>query len=128
MFQKVFPHTRTQNLTWLNSVAWPGYNGAKGWDLAMVNMTYGNEAGMAWHYSHAVILIEVPKRGERLGLTDFFGFWQFIINSVFGDLTVGQRLVSKLLLPLSPLLRTHKSVTFPLMFPFELVDSQYSPL
>jgi len=30
-----------------------------------VNIKYGNEAEMAWSYSHAVILIDVPKRGER---------------------------------------------------------------
>jgi len=59
MFQSAFPHERRRNLTWLNSANWVGA------DVAMVNMTYGNQAEMAWHYSHAVILIDIPKRGER---------------------------------------------------------------
>jgi hypothetical protein len=49
-------------VTWLNSVSKAG---EAGWEVAAINLTYGNETSMAWHYSHAVILIEVPKRGAR---------------------------------------------------------------
>lgn len=34
-------------------------------ELAMVNLTYGNEASLEWCYSHAAILVTVPARGER---------------------------------------------------------------
>ena len=61
MFQDAWPHARMRNLTWLNSTNGQGIN------VAIVNITYGNQAEMAWHYSHAVIPIEVPKRGQRLG-------------------------------------------------------------
>jgi hypothetical protein len=30
-----------------------------------VNMKYGNEAEIMWHYSHAAILIDVLPRRER---------------------------------------------------------------
>lgn len=50
------------NLTWLN-----GAND-RGWELVMTRLTYGNEAELAYHYSHAVILIEVPKQSGRPGI------------------------------------------------------------
>jgi hypothetical protein len=31
----------------------------------MVNVKYGNQASIMWHYSHAAILIDVPPRRER---------------------------------------------------------------
>ena len=31
-----------------------------------MHLAYGNEASVVWHYSHAVIIIEVPKRANRL--------------------------------------------------------------
>lgn len=65
MIQDGFPHTLMKNLTWLNSPAQPGSNGGAGLEVALVNITYGNQAELTWHYSYAVILIEIPKRGER---------------------------------------------------------------
>jgi hypothetical protein len=43
MIQNSFPHTMRKNLTWLNRAAEPRprRNGGKGWDVALVNMTYG---------------------------------------------------------------------------------------
>lgn len=60
--QKNWPMSEYKNVTWLNKATRPG---EAGWEVAYVNMRYGNNAELAWHYSHAVIFIKVPSRLER---------------------------------------------------------------
>lgn len=56
-----------KDVLWLNKATKPG---GKGWELAYVNMRYGNNASLGWHYSHAVIFIKVPSRAERSALSN----------------------------------------------------------
>jgi hypothetical protein len=46
-------------------VIWLSSPQQEGWEINMVNMKYGNEASLMWHYSHAAILIDIPPRRER---------------------------------------------------------------
>lgn len=46
-------------MIWLNNST------ENGWEFAMANIKYGNEASLMWHYSHAAILIDIPPRSER---------------------------------------------------------------
>ena len=34
-------------------------------EAAYVRMAYGNESSLEWRYSHAIIMVTVPKAGER---------------------------------------------------------------
>jgi hypothetical protein len=54
--------TEYKDVAWLNKATKPG---GKGWELAYVNLRYGNNASLGWHYIHALIFIEVPSRAER---------------------------------------------------------------
>ena len=51
-------------------VIWLSNPRPEGWKINMVNMKYGNEASLMWHYSHAAILIDVPPRRERTGMSE----------------------------------------------------------
>ena len=46
-------------MTWLNDIT------NSGLEIAAAHMAYGNEVSLAWHYSHAVILIEIPNWADR---------------------------------------------------------------
>lgn len=59
LFVPHWPHKPLENIVWLNKPT------EDGWDVAMVNMKYGNESSLSWSYSHAVILIKIPPRAER---------------------------------------------------------------
>jgi hypothetical protein len=56
---RVFPFQEFRDVIWLSSPQ------QEGWEINMVNMKYGNEASVMWHYSHTAILIDVPPRRER---------------------------------------------------------------
>lgn len=55
-----FPFDEFRNVLWLNEAH------HEGWEIQLVNLKYGNEASLAWSYSHAVILVDVPPFLERV--------------------------------------------------------------
>jgi hypothetical protein len=78
MLKEDWPHSKWKNVIWLNDTAQPGEgHGKKGWEAAVVNRKYQSRRGdededldeeLAWHLSHAVILVEVPKRRDRIAV------------------------------------------------------------
>ncbi|KAE8442380.1 hypothetical protein EG329_003396 [Mollisiaceae sp. DMI_Dod_QoI] len=57
-----WPHEERVDITWLNT---PREHD----ELAMVTLTYGNQAELDWCYSNAAILVKIPPRAERDGTT-----------------------------------------------------------
>lgn len=57
MLESNWPHEEHHGITWLNK---PMHK-----ELAMVGLTYGNQAELFWAYSRAAILVKVPPRGSR---------------------------------------------------------------
>jgi hypothetical protein len=59
MINQYYPFDDFENIIWLNNSI------HEGWEIAMVNLKYGDEASLMWHYSHATILVNVPPVEER---------------------------------------------------------------
>lgn len=53
-----WPHDEYKDITWLNE-------SQGNWDVALVNLTYGNEASFDWSYSHAVLIVEIEAHNDR---------------------------------------------------------------
>jgi hypothetical protein len=59
-FEEEWPHRQIKNVVWLNEPTC--------WELALVNIMHGNfdfSVDIDPFESHVVLLIEVPKRGDR---------------------------------------------------------------
>ncbi|TVY40821.1 hypothetical protein LOCC1_G004633 [Lachnellula occidentalis] len=55
-----------QDVLWLNSPSAFSHNaGGGGWEVAFARIAYGNESSLEWQYSHATIMVTIPKVGER---------------------------------------------------------------
>ncbi|KAL8915126.1 MAG: hypothetical protein Q9172_006955 [Xanthocarpia lactea] len=49
---------------WRQDIQWFGRPGNR--EIAVVQLVYGNQASIAWHYSTAAILVEIPDKDSQL--------------------------------------------------------------
>ena len=49
---------------WRKDIQWFGRPGNR--EIAVVQLVYGNQASIAWHYSTAAILVEIPDKDSQL--------------------------------------------------------------
>ncbi|TAQ83539.1 hypothetical protein B7494_g8139 [Chlorociboria aeruginascens] len=63
LLQHTWPMDEREDITWLN-----GLPDNYVWDIALMNIVYGNQAELDWHYSYAAILVDVPSYDERAKL------------------------------------------------------------
>jgi hypothetical protein len=60
VLNRYFPLQEFEDVIWLNEAR------HEGWEFQVVNLKYGNEASLMWDYSHAAILVDVPRWEDRV--------------------------------------------------------------